>query len=150
MTLVGPRKYFADAAEVYRYIGAIHRAALEHPETGTVFANADFVLQLNYTDPASSITLRMRDPVEVVEGGNDPDADVTLTMPADIADRYWRGEYNMAIGISRGTVVARGPLERVIDLVPATRPLFPVYRRLVADKDRLTPPRARATRPPPP
>ena len=91
-------------------------------------------MQLRFTEPACSITVRLGDPLEVVDGGDDPDADVTLTMPADVADRYWRGEYNLAVGISRGTVVAEGAVERFLELVPVTRPLFPIYRELVAGR----------------
>ena len=53
----------------------------------------------------------------------------------DIADRYWRGKYNMAVGMAKGEVKSKGPVSKVLKLVPLTKPLFPVYLDLVKQKD---------------
>jgi putative sterol carrier protein len=65
----------------------------------------------------------------------DTDADVTLNMKADTADRFWRGKYNLAVGLAKGEVKAKGPVNKILKLVPLTKPLFPMYRELVAEKD---------------
>jgi hypothetical protein len=127
--------YFRDADELYHYVGGAFRAAGEHPTVGADLARAGFVLQLYYSEPEASLTVRLEDPIVVVEGGDAPDADVVLRMPADIADRFWRGEYNLAVGLSRGKVKARGPVEQLLGLIPSTKPLFPMYRTMVAVKD---------------
>ena len=56
-------------------------------------------------------------------------------MPADIADKYWRGEDNVAVGLAKGQVKAKGPVTTILKMVPLTKPLFPVYKQLVAEKD---------------
>ena len=127
--------FFKDADEVYKYIGGVFRAAAEHPEAGPGLKAAGLVMQVNYTDPESSLTIRMQEPMTVEDGGQDDDADVKLTMPADIADRYWRGEYNLAVGMAKGKVKARGPVNKILKLVPVTKPLFPMYREMIAEKD---------------
>ena len=128
--------YFNDADEVYKYIGGVFRAAADHPEAGPKLQAANLTMQVYYTDPDSSLTIIMKDPkVEVVDGGDDASADVTLRMSADTADKFWRGEYNLAIGLAKGKVKAKGPASKILKLVPATKPLFPMYRELVAEKD---------------
>lgn len=127
--------YFRDAGELYHYVGGAFRAAAEHPTIGPDLARAGFVLQLFYSEPEASLTVRLEDPIVVVDGGDALDADVVVRMPADVADRYWRGEYNLAVGLSRGKVKARGPVDRLLDLMPVTKPLFPMYRTMVALKD---------------
>lgn len=127
--------YFDDASEVYRYVGGAFRAAAEHGVVGPELARAGFTLQLYYSDPEASLTVRLTDPIAVVDGGDAPDADVVLRMPADIADRFWRGEYNLAVGLAKGKIKARGRVELLLDLVPLTKPLFPMYRTMVAPKD---------------
>ncbi|WP_320671814.1 SCP2 sterol-binding domain-containing protein [Patulibacter defluvii] len=127
--------FFKDADEVYQYIGGVFRQASEHPEAGPKLRASNVVMQVYYTDPDSSLTIRMSDPMEVVDGGDEPDADVKLWMPADIADKYWRGEYNLAVGLAKGKVKARGPVSKILKLVPVTKPLFPLYRDLVGEKD---------------
>jgi hypothetical protein len=130
--------YFADSDEVQRYIGGIFEAAAAHPEAGPPLAAAGIVLRLEYTDPEATTTIYLRDPIAVVAGPTD-DADVALTLAADLADRYWRGEYNLALGLAKGQVKAKGPVTKILKLVPLTKPLFPIYRDLVADKDAAAP-----------
>jgi putative sterol carrier protein len=77
----------------------------------------------------------MRDPMQVVAGPIDEEADVTLMMRADIADKFWRGDYNLAVGMAKGEVKAKGPVNKILKLVPLTKPLFPMYRELIAEKD---------------
>jgi putative sterol carrier protein len=128
--------YFENADEVYKYVGGVFRAAAGHDEIGPKMAAADITLQIYYSDPVSSLTIRFQEPkVAVQDGGDDTNADVKLFMPADIADRYWRGEYNLAVGLAKGQVKAKGPVNKILKLVPLTKPLFPMYKQLVSEKD---------------
>ena len=128
--------YFQDADEVYRYIGGVFRLADEHPEAGPKLRAANITMQLNYSDPAASLTVKFQDPMEVIDGGQDDSADVRLSMPADIAHKYWRGEYNLAVGLAKGAVKAKGPVNKILKLVPLTKPLFPIYKQLTDEKEK--------------
>src|SRR2546429_9502719 len=93
-------------------------------------------LQTYYRDRESKVTIHFHEPkLTVDDGGDDPNADIKLFMPADIADKYWRGEYNLAVGLAKGQVKAKGPVNKILKLVPLTKPLFPMYRELVTEKD---------------
>jgi len=127
--------YFADANEVDKYIGGVFRLAADHPEVGEKMKAANLVMRVLYTDPDVEMNVIMRDPMQVVAGPVEEAADVTLAMPADIADKFWRGEYNLAVGLAKGQVKAKGPVNKILKLVPLTKPLFPMYRELVAEKD---------------
>ncbi|HEY3605515.1 MAG TPA: hypothetical protein VGL04_12650 [Sporichthyaceae bacterium] len=128
--------YFADANEVDKYIGGVFRLAADHPEVGEKMKAANLVMRVLYTDPDVEMNVIMRDPMQVVAGPVEEAADVTLAMPADIADKFWRGEYNLAVGLAKGQVKAKGPVNKILKLVPLTKPLFPMYRELVAEKDK--------------
>jgi len=131
--------FFSSADEVYEYIGGVFRTAADHPEVGPKMAVADVTLQMYYSDPKSTLTVRFQQPKLTVEdGGDDNTADVKLFMPADIADKYWRGEYNLAVGLAKGQVKAKGPVNKILKLVPLTRPLFPIYKQNIANKDKAT------------
>jgi hypothetical protein len=122
--------YFKDADEVYVYIGGVFRRAGEDPVVGPKLREANITMQCNYTEPDATLTVRFQEPFEVVDGGNDEGADVTMTMPADIAHKYWRGEYNFAVGLAKGQVKAKGPINKILKLVPITKPLFPIYKEM--------------------
>lgn len=127
--------YYNNAEEIYKYLGGVFLAAND-TEVGPKLMGADIDLQVYYTDPDASMTVRLRQPaIEVTDGGDNPDADVKLFMPADIGDKFWRGEYNLGVGLAKGQVKAKGPVNKILKLVPLTKPLFPLYRGLVAEKD---------------
>jgi hypothetical protein len=121
---------FSSAAEVYEYIGGVFRKAGDDPQVGPNLRAANITMQLNYTDPAATLTVRFTEPYEVIDGGVDETADVHMTMSADIAHQYWRGEYNFAVGLAKGQVKAKGPINKILKLVPITKPLFPLYKEM--------------------
>lgn len=127
--------YYTNAEEIYEYLRGVFRAAND-TEVGSKLKAADIDLQIYYTDPDASMTVHLREPaIEVAEGADDGEADVKLYMPADIGNKFWRGEYNLGVGLAKGQVKAKGPVNKILKLVPLTKPLFPVYRDLVAEKD---------------
>lgn len=127
--------YYNNAEEIYKYLGGVFRAAND-VEVGTKLKAADISLQVYYTEPDAAMTVSLKEPtIEVVDGGDDEDADVKLYMPADIGNKFWRGEYNLGVGLAKGQVKAKGPVNKILKLVPLTKALFPVYRELVAEKD---------------
>ncbi len=127
--------FFADAAEVDKYIGEMFRLAGDHPEVGDRIKAANIVLRVEYSDPDCVLTVAFQDPVRAEPGETDLTPDITLVMRADIANQFWRGEYNLAVGLAKGQVRAKGPVSKILKLVPLTKPLFPVYRDLVKDKE---------------
>ena len=128
--------FFTDDAEVDTYIGGVFRAANDHPESGPKLRASGIFLKVYYTDPATEMNVVMRDPaIEVSLGQIEEKPDITLMMKADTGDKFWRGEYNLAVGLAKGEVKAKGPVNKILKLVPLTKPLFPMYRELVAEKD---------------
>jgi hypothetical protein len=127
--------YFSNAAELDQYIGEMFRQAATHPIVGPKFRAAGITMRVLYDDPVGELNVHFRDPMEVIPGPIEHPADVTLSMRADTADKFWRGEYNLAIGIAKGEVKAKGPVNKILKLVPLTKPLFPLYRELIASKD---------------
>ncbi|HEY2192644.1 MAG TPA: SCP2 sterol-binding domain-containing protein [Actinomycetospora sp.] len=128
--------FFTDSTEVDRYIGGVFRAADDHAESGPKLRASGIFLKVFYTDPATEMNVVMREPaIDVSLGETEEKPDITLMMKADTGDKFWRGEYNLAVGLAKGEVKAKGPVNKILKLVPLTKPLFPIYRELVAEKD---------------
>jgi putative sterol carrier protein len=127
--------YFANPEELDQYIGEMFRMAADHPVAGPKFKAAGITMRVVYTDPDCELTVRFQDPMETIPGPTEHEPDITLSMRADTADQFWRGKYNLAVGLAKGEVKAKGPVNKILKLVPLTKPLFPMYRDLVAPKD---------------
>ncbi|ULR54846.1 hypothetical protein [Streptomyces deccanensis] len=131
--------YFDDASDVYRYLGGVFREADSHPDVGPRLRSSHLTFRIDYFRPTAILTVRMLpEGIDVIEGATDVRPDVRLTMSADNGDRFWRGEYNAAVGLATGEVRARGPVSKLLGLLPLAKPVFPLYREMVAAKDRKT------------
>ncbi|EUA89072.1 SCP-2 sterol transfer family protein [Mycobacterium ulcerans str. Harvey] len=118
----------------------VHRRGLSRcrrpPTVGPKFRAANIVMRVVYTNPDCELTVALRDDFRVVCGPSNLTPDVTMTMPADVADQFWRGNYNLTIGLAKGQVKAKGPIGKILRLIPLTKPLFGSYREKIAEKDR--------------
>jgi hypothetical protein len=92
--------FFNDPSEIDKYVGGIFRDAGDHPQSGPKFRAANIVMRVIYTDPEYELTVALREDFQVICGPSDLKPDITMTMPADIADRFWRGDYNLSIGLA--------------------------------------------------
>ncbi|MFI6937359.1 SCP2 sterol-binding domain-containing protein [Streptomyces sp. NPDC050287] len=128
--------YFLNAEELYKYLGGVFRVANDTEGVGDNLRDADLVLRLDYSGPTATITVVLKQPViQVIEGDSDLMPDVRMSMSADNGNKFWRGEYNVAVGLAKGQVKAKGPVSKILKLLPIAKPVYPLYRDLVAQKD---------------
>jgi putative sterol carrier protein len=130
--------YFKDADEVYAYIGRLFAELSEDEELAPKFRKANTIVQYRYREPDSQITVRLLDGQEgrVDCGETDMEPEVVMTMDADTAHRFWLGEVNVTIAMARGQMKAKGPVAKILKLVPLVKPVFPRYRKMLAEAGR--------------
>lgn len=122
--------YFADEQEVYAFIGELFRELADDPELGPKFRKANTIVQYQYRNPASQITVKMLDTQEgeVDCGPTEMEPEVVMSMDADTAHRFWLGKVNVTVALARGQMKAKGPVAKILKLVPLTKPIFPRYK----------------------
>ena len=122
--------YFADEQEVYRYLGQLFVDLMEDEELMPKFRRANTIVEYAFRDPDSKITVRIREDAEpkVDLGPSDLEPEVVMTMDADTAHRFWLGKVNVTVALARGQMKARGPVAKILKLVPLTKPVFPRYK----------------------
>ena len=122
--------YFRDAQEVYDTIGKLMQDAATDEELAPKFRKANTIVRYEYRDPESAITVRLQEgqPGDVDFGDSDMEPEVTMTMEADTAHRFWLGGVNVTVALARGEIKASGPVSKILKLVPLAKPLFPRYK----------------------
>ena len=130
--------YFKDADEVYAYIGRLFQELSEDEELAPRFRKANTIVQYRYREPESQIRVRLVDgeegQVDCGETGLNPE--IVMTMDADTAHRFWLGDVNITVALARGQIKAKGPVAKILKLVPLVKPVFPRYRRMLTDAGR--------------
>ena len=120
---------FASDAEVYEHVGRLLREAAADDELWAAMARADAVVQLALREPEAVLTVRAvpGDEREVELGAGRLRPEVVLRMTADTLHGLLLGRLNPTVALARGEVVTRGPVTKVLDLVPLARALAARY-----------------------
>jgi putative sterol carrier protein len=130
--------YFKDEQEVYETIGKLFRELALDEELMPRFRSADTIVQYDYTEPDSVITVRLQEgqPTDVDCGQTEMDPEVTMSMKADVAHRFWLGKVNVTMAIARGEIRPDGPVAKILKLVPLTKPIYPRYKAMLEQQGR--------------
>ena len=125
-----PDALFKDAQEVYDTIGRLFVEIAADEELAPKFREANTIVRYEYSDPDSAITVRLQEgePGDVDFGESEMEPEVTMTMAADTAHRFWLGQVNVTVALARGEIKAKGPVAKILKLVPLAKPVFPRYK----------------------
>jgi hypothetical protein len=122
--------YFKDAGEVYAHLGKLFEDIAADDELGARFQRADTVVQYRFRHPDSQVTVQMLEDADrrVDLGVTELQPEVVMAMEADTAHRFWLGHVNITVALARGQISARGPVAKILKLVPLVKPILPRYR----------------------
>ena len=112
--------YFKDAEEVYANLGRLFEDIIADEELRPRFQRTDTVFQYRMRRPDSQVTVKAlenADP-QVEFGITELQPEVVLAMDADTAHRFWLGKVNVTVALARGQISARGPVAKILKLVP--------------------------------
>ena len=122
--------YFQNEQEVYDTLGKLFESLRDDPELFPKFQRADTIVRYEFREPDSEITVKMLDgePGQVDLGPSEMEPEVTMSMEADTAHRFWLGKVNVTTALARGQIKASGPVAKILKLVPLTKPVYPRYK----------------------
>ena len=122
--------YFKTEQEVYDHIGKLFQDLVDDEELAPKFKKANTVVQYRYREPDSQITVKMMEGEDgqVDLGPSELEPEVIMTMDADTAHRFWLGKVNVTVALARGQMRAKGPVAKILKLVPLVKPVFPRYK----------------------
>jgi putative sterol carrier protein len=127
---------FKDEDEVHAYLGGIFDVATKKEGLADKLAASGVVLRIHYTDPDSTITVDMPNKTVETGSGSAAEPNVELFMTADTGNKFWLGKVNLSVAMARGTVRAKGPVLKLLKLIPAAKELFPEYQKMLTENGR--------------
>jgi hypothetical protein len=122
--------YFKDAEDVYAHLGRLFEDIVGDDELGPRFQGADTVVQYRMRRPDSQLTVKLLEGAdrEVEFGVTALQPEVVMAMDADTAHRLWLGKVNVTVALARGQISARGPVAKILKLVPLVAPARDRYK----------------------
>ena len=135
---------FLDYDELHTYFGRLYDEAKSDSRIAPKIRDANLVIQFRYDDPQAVVTINAAAPptqegayFDVLWGEIDNlKPDVEMSMKADIAHQFWHGKINLMSALARQQIIAKGPIPKILKLLPAVEPMYEMYPRILRDMGR--------------
>ena len=120
--------YFKSSEQFKEVLGGFFLKLFEHPQIGPKLMAANLMIQFVYTDPDLTISADTgKGAPSILFNDKDFKPDVQLSMKADVAHRFWHGKVNLVAALTRREMVAKGPIPKILKLLPAIKPAYALY-----------------------
>lgn len=126
---------FESSAKLQEVLGGFFGFLLEQPEMARKLLDSKLVLKFNYAEPELSITVDLRGDNGIVTFNDaEKKSDVEMKMKADVAHKFWFGKVNLVMALARREMIAKGPIPKILKLLPIIKPAYELYPKYLQEK----------------
>ncbi|MBL7202732.1 MAG: SCP2 sterol-binding domain-containing protein [Desulfobacteraceae bacterium] len=119
---------FESSEKFEEMLGGFFRQLSETPAIADKLLASKLIIRFSYSDPDVVLLIDCSgDRLEVRTGDTDTKAEVNMSMSADIAHKFWFGKVNLMAALTRKQMVAKGPIPKILKLLPAIKPSYAMY-----------------------
>lgn len=126
---------FENSDQLKQVLGGFYQFIVDDPGMGPRLKESKLVLRFSYTEPNLSITVDLsKERPEITYNDLAKKPDVEMSMKADVAHRFWFGKVNLMIALARREMVAKGPIPKILKLLPVIKPAYVLYPKYLKEK----------------
>ncbi|MDJ0668244.1 MAG: SCP2 sterol-binding domain-containing protein [Desulfobacterales bacterium] len=104
------------------------------PQVADRLLASKMVIRFIYSDPDLAVVVDCSgDKMDVRPDDMDTKVIVEMSMKADIAHKFWFGKVNLTMALTRRQMVAKGPVPKILKLLPAIKPSYAMYPKYLDD-----------------
>lgn len=120
---------FESKGKMKEVLGGLFNILLDDPDAGPKFAGSNITIKFDITEPDAELFITPGDGIrgEVLWAANDIKPDVTMTLSGDTCHKFWLKQIGMPIALAKGLIKAKGPMPKVLKLLPILKPAFAAY-----------------------
>lgn len=122
---------FESSQRLRQVLGGFFEYLTENTEMRKKLLDSKMVLKFVYADPPLTITIDLTGDSPVFSFDDAAKkAEVEMSMKADTAHKFWFGKVNLVMALARREMVAKGPIPKILKLLPVIKPayeLYPIY-----------------------
>jgi hypothetical protein len=116
---------FENTQKMYEVLGSLFETLLKDPDAGPKYVNSGIIIKFAINNPDGAIWLT--DEGTVVCGDCDKKATIEMTLSGDTCHRFWLQDVSLPIALSKGLIKAKGPMPKVLKLLPLLKPAYAAY-----------------------
>ncbi len=119
---------FKSAEEFETMLAGFFRVVASREDIAAALLRSGLVIRFSYSDPDVIIVVDCSgEQIEVRTGDSSTKATVDMSMKAEIAHKFWFGKVNLMQALTRRQMVAKGPVPKILQLLPAIKPTYALY-----------------------
>ncbi|NOY70107.1 MAG: SCP2 sterol-binding domain-containing protein [Deltaproteobacteria bacterium] len=120
--------YFQTSEKFEEVLGGFFKLMGETPVIADKLLKSKLIIRFRYTDPDLVMVIDCSgDKIDVRPNDTDTKAIVEMSMSSDIAHKFWFGKINLTKALTRREMIAKGPIPKVLKLLPAIKPSYNMY-----------------------
>ena len=120
---------FKSSDELKNILGGFFEIMVADPQIGAKLKDSKLVIRFNYKNPVLSITADCsRSEIKIIYNDNATIPEIEMFMDADIAHKFWLGEINLVMALARRQMIVKGPIPRILKLLPVIKPAYKMYK----------------------
>lgn len=124
---------FDSSEELKKVLGGFFEILVRDPQIGGKLKESKLVIRFSYKNPVLSITADCRWPeIKITYNDSATVPEVEMFMDADVAHKFWLGEINMVMALARRQMIVKGPIPRILKLLPVIKPAYKMYKEYYA------------------
>lgn len=125
---------FESSEKFEEVLGGFFRLIADTPSVADKLLAPKLIIRFSYTDPDVVLLIDCSgDKLEVRPGDTETKADVDMSMSSDIAHKFWFGKVNLMAALTRRQMVAKGPIPKILKLLPAIKPTYTMYPKYLEE-----------------
>ena len=125
---------FNDSETFEKMLGGFFKLMAETPVIAEKLLASNLIVRFRYSDPDVVIVVDCSgDRVDVRPGDRETKEIVDMSMSADIAHKFWFGKVNLMAALTRKQMIAKGPIPKILKLLPAIKPSYAMYPKYLEE-----------------
>jgi hypothetical protein len=126
---------FADTEDLYKVMDELWKRICDDEKISQNLLKSLLIVRFIYREPHGWVT---------IDGSDGENIKVTLDqcatrpvvemrMKSDFAHTFWQGKENVSLALMQGKIVSTGPVNKALALLPAVKPAFSIYNKVIED-----------------
>ena len=119
---------FESSEKFEEVLAGFFRLIAATPQVADKLLASKLIIRFIYSDPDLMLVVDCSgDAVDVRVNDDETKAIVEMSMKADIAHKFWFGKVNLTMALTRRQMIAKGPVPKILKLLPAIKPTYAMY-----------------------
>ena len=116
---------FANTEKMYEVLGELFNTLMKDESVYQKYLDSNITIKFDIFDPAGYIWLTSDG--KVICGEADLKPTILMTLSGDSCHKFWLKELTLPIALAKGHIKAKGPMPKVLKLLPLLKPAYEAY-----------------------